>query len=164
MDSSILAALKERRNDQVFKLKADKIVFYAKIDVDRHVSKKNNRPIFRAGGKAFLGKSQALRYAEDKMVLQLRSQRNHLRIAEPIRHDLWCLLLFFFKDYHLKKESKRSQRVNDLSNLFELPADCLQTAGVIENDSQICSFDLSRRLPGDKNQVEIFLIKYEAAI
>lgn len=164
MDSSILAALKERLNDQVFKLKVDQIVFYAKIDVDSHISKKNNRPIFRAGNKSVLGKSQKLRSAEDKMVLQLRSQRNGLGIYEPIRHDLWCLLLFFFKDYHLKKESKRSRRVNDLSNLFELPADCLQAAEIIENDSQICSFDLSRRLPGDKNQVEIFLIKYEAGI
>lgn len=163
-DSKILEALKGRINDQIFQLTPNKILFYAKIEVDRQISKKNARPIFKSGGKPFLGKSQQLRSAENSMVLQLRSQGNKLGITEPIRSDLWCMFLFYFKDYHLRKKAKRSMRVNDLSNLFELPADCLQTAGIILDDNQICSFDLSRRLPGDRNYVEMFLIDYAGSI
>jgi len=159
--SEILKALKERVNDQIFQLKADQIVFYAKIDIDVHISKKNNRPVFRAGQRAFLGKSQKLRNAEDQMVLQLRSQGNKYGITEPIGHDLWVLCLFYFENYHLRKKETRSKRLNDLSNLFELPMDCLQTAGIIQDDTQIQSFDLSRRLPGEHNMLELFLIKYE---
>lgn len=161
-EKELLKLLKERINEQIFNLQANKILFYAKIDVEHHVSKKNNRPVFRAGTRAFLGKSSKLRSAEDKMVLSLRSQGNKYGITEPIRSDLWLLCLFYFENYHLRKKDQRSKKLNDLSNLFELPADCLETAGIIENDSQICSFDLSRRLPGMKNELEIFLIEYAA--
>jgi Holliday junction resolvase RusA-like endonuclease len=160
-EKELLTLLKGRINDQIFNLKADKILFYAKIDVDHHVSKKNNRPIFRAGQRSFMGKSQKLRTAEDAMVLQLRSEANKFGVSKPIGSDLWALCLFYFENYNLRKKEKRSKRLNDLSNLFELPMDCLETAGIIEDDTQICSFDLSRRLPGDHNMLELFLIKYE---
>jgi Holliday junction resolvase RusA-like endonuclease len=164
MDSSILAALKGRINDQIFKLTPNQILFYAKIDVDHHISKKNNRPIFGRGGKSFLGKSQKLRDAENSMVLQLRSQGNKYRIIEPIRSDLWCVFLFYFKNYNLRKKERRNKKLNDLSNLFELPADCLQEAKIIEDDGQIQSFDLSRRLPADHNYLELFLISYNNSL
>jgi Holliday junction resolvase RusA-like endonuclease len=160
-EKDLLTLLKGRINDQIFNLKTDQILFYAKIDVGIHVSKKNNRPIFRAGQRSFMGKSSKLRNAEDAMVLQLRSQGNQHGILEPIKSDLWALCLFYFENYNLRKKEKRSKKINDLSNLFELPMDCLQTAGIIEDDTQICSFDLSRRLPGMKNELEIFLIEFD---
>lgn len=43
----------------------------------------------------------------------------------------------------------------DLSNLIELPADCLQSAGIIENDTDIVSFNGTGRFPGKQNELEI---------
>lgn len=160
-EEQFLKALKERLVANATKLTPDKILFYAKIDVDFHFSKKNAYSIFRAGNKAFMGKSQKFRSAEDSMVLQLRSQGNKLGISEPIGSDLWALCLFYFENYHIRKKEIRNKRLNDLSNLFELPMDCLKTAGIIVDDTQICSFDLSRRLPGKSNYLELFLIRYE---
>lgn len=161
-EEELLKLLKGRINDQIFDLEANKVLFYAKIDVAHHFSKKNAYSVFRAGRKAFLGKSQKFRSAEDSMVLQLRSQRNKLGISEPIGSDLWALCLFYFENYNIRKKNRRNKKLNDLSNLFELPMDCLKTAGVIVDDTQICSFDLSRRLPGMKNELEIFLIEYSS--
>ena len=51
----------------------------------------------------------------------------------------------------------------DLSNLYQLPEDCLQQAGIIENDNLIESHDLSRRLHGPQNELEIFILRFQHA-
>ena len=58
------------------------------------------------------------------------------------------------------RKGKISQRLPDLSNLYELPQDCLTEAGVIHDDHLICSHDLSRRLIGDRHALEVFLFKH----
>ena len=159
MNSGLIQTL-ELNIKQKFDL--EKVVYYAKIPVDKHRTKKNSRPIFtnRKTGKSFLGKDKSLASAENSMVSVLRAQRARYGIDEPIKFDVWILFLFWFDSYYTKK-GYRAKTLGDLSNLYQLPEDCLQKAGVIENDSQICSHDLSRRLPGKENCLEIFVFKYE---
>lgn len=124
------------------------------IPVEKHISKKNNRPIWRGR----IGKSKDLLEAEKFLTLTFKSKKNELRLP-TLKGDLWVIFRFYFKDYHTK-DGRRSARVNDLSNLYELPQDCLQAAGVIENDSDIVSHDRSRRLPGKENAIEIEIYQF----
>jgi Holliday junction resolvase RusA-like endonuclease len=143
----------------------ENLLFYGRINVSKHVSKKNNRPIFQNRGnrKAFLGKSDDLKAAEDNYLRQLHDLKDDQKIIKPIGSDLWIVCFFYFSEFYIKDGSRRSKRVNDLSNLLELPMDCLQTAGIIEDDSQVCSFDLSRRFPSNDgtNFCEIFILKHK---
>jgi len=140
----------------------DRYLFYATISVERHFTKKNSRPIFRGkGGKPFLGKDPTFSKAETSMVSYLRTQAPDFGITEPLECDLWAVFFFHFDNYYVKDGSRRSKRVGDLSNLYQMPEDCLQRAGIIKDDSQIVSHDLSRRLPSDRNMLEIFLFEAE---
>lgn len=172
MDSSILAALKERLHAQVNRLKPTEILFQARFEVDRHISKKNGKTPYiiwpRGGGKpyAVLPTDPIVKQAEEFQMLKLRSISNRMQSFKCIGSDvrLWGIFHFYFKNYHLVKKNKRNKKINDLSNLYELPQDALQKAGIIEDDGQIESHDLSRRLPGEKNEIEIILIEYSASI
>jgi hypothetical protein len=70
-------------------------------------------------------------------LLQLRSQWKN---REPII-DLVSIKLTFYGAWH-----RRSENIPDLSNLYEMPQDLLQEAGVLLNDRQIESHDGSRRV------------------
>jgi len=129
--------------------------FYIYLPVDKHISKKNNRPIWRGR----IGKSKDLQNAEKYLTLAFKSRKNELKL-NTLRGDIWVIFRFYFKNYHTK-QGVRSDRVNDLSNLYELPQDCLQEAGVIENDSDIVSHDRSRRLPGKENALEIEIYSFK---
>jgi Holliday junction resolvase RusA-like endonuclease len=133
------------------RLKPDFTIY---LPVERHLSKKNGRPLWRGR----IGKSKDLLNAEKYFELAFKSKKNELKL-QTLTGDLWVVFRFYFKNYHTK-EGRRSERVNDLSNLYELPQDCLQSAGVIENDSDIVSHDWSRRLPGKENAIEIEIYKF----
>jgi len=137
------------------------LIFYATIEVDRHFTKKNSRPIYRRGGKPFIGKDATYAKAETAMVSCLRSQGVSHGISEPFECDVHAVFLFHFDNYYVKDGSRRSKRVGDLSNLYQMPEDCLQKAGIIKDDSQIVSHDFSRRLPSDKTYLEIILLKLD---
>lgn len=141
------------------KLKNQELLFYARFEVEKHVTKKNSRQIFKRAGKPFLGKNQALRDAENYMLQKLRVQKDALGLNEPLGCDMHAVFVFGFSDYFTKK-GQRSLRLGDLSNLYQLPEDCLEKAEIIKNDSLICSHDLSRRLPSKKNEIALFILKY----
>lgn len=141
------------RNVESKKLQAP--VFTIKLLVDRHISKKSHFRIWRGR----MGKSEDLMTAEKFLTLALISRKNEIGIKQPIKGELWVIFRFYFKDFYTKKGT-RSRFVNDLSNLYELPQDCLQAAGVIENDSDIVSHDRSRRLPGKENAIEIEIYQF----
>jgi Holliday junction resolvase RusA-like endonuclease len=143
-------------------------LFHCYLKVPRHIVKKNRRNIFRnrQTGRMFPGKSNDLISAEARLINAFRTQIMRDRQFATIDRPIWCVFLFYFpaSDFSVKKgprKGKMSGRMPDLSNLLELPADALQDAGVIENDRLICSFDLSRRLPGDTCALEIFVFEYE---
>lgn len=136
------------------------ILYHANIEVQSHVVKKNGRNIkvskrlTKSGKKRmFPGKSGKLIGAENWMRLNLP------KLKTPITSDIWAIFHFYFEDYYTKG-GVRSKNLPDLSNLYELPQDIMQSIGVYENDTQICSHDLSRRLPGLQNRLEIFLLKF----
>ena len=143
------------------KLDFERLLFYANIKVERHFTKKNSRPIYRRGGKPFLGKDPAFAKAENAMVQELRLQASNSRITQPFEDDVWAMFLFHFDNYYVKDGSRRSKRIGDLSNLYQMPEDCLQKAGIIKDDSQICSHDLSRRIPSSETYLEVFLLKLD---
>ena len=145
---------------------SDSALFHFYIPLEKHTVKKNNRPIYRGrNGMPFIGKSDLLQSAEGHLTNQLRLELLRLRTFKTIDRPVWCIYWFFFpeNDFVVKKgprKGKLSGRIPDLSNLLELPSDCLQKAGVIQNDNLICSFDLSRRLPGPQCALEIFIFDY----
>lgn len=143
-------------------------LFHCFIKVPRHMVKKNSRNIMRnrRTGRLFPGKSPDLVHAEHRLLHAFRSQIVRSKSFKTIDRPVWVVYLFYFPrdEFVVKKgprKGKLSGRMPDLSNLFELPSDALQDAGVIENDRLICSYDLSRRLPGDTHALEIFIFDYE---
>lgn len=140
----------------------ERLIACFNIDVQSHVIKKNSRPIYRRGAKVFLGKSKELVNAEKAMTLNLRSQANIQGLKEPIKGPLWVIMHFYFpRERFFTKQKQISRILPDLTNLMQLPEDCLVEAGIIEDDSQIHSVDLSRRLPSHEYRLEIFLLKYQ---
>jgi Holliday junction resolvase RusA-like endonuclease len=142
-------------------------LFHFYVKVPKHIVKKNRRPIKRnwSTGKPFLGKSNELMGAENKLVDLLRLKIMREPQFKTISKPIWCVFLFYFpeKDFVVKNGARKgllSGRLPDLSNLIELPADALQKSRVIENDNLICSLDLSRRLPGPCAALEIFIFEY----
>lgn len=149
---------------------SEEVLFHARIELPYHATKKNGKSAFNG----YVVMSSRSRQAEKYLVLKLLQIKNLKRITEPLRCDMHCVLFFEFSDYYCKPKRKsdlpqRRKNLPDLSNLLELPADCMQPskpnkqrAGIIEDDTLICSFDGSRRLPSkdDKNWLEIFIYKF----
>lgn len=144
------------------KFSLDKLLCMFSIPVGHHVVKKNNRPIHVQGGRPVIGKSPELRVAEEYLTLHLKSQSNSQGITRPYREDLWLIAHFYFKlEHYITHKGERKKSMGDLDNLLCLPIDCMQSAGIIFNDSQICSLDLSRRLVGPETRLELFLLKFD---
>ena len=95
------------------------------------VTKKNNRPIFKnpTTGRVFLGKSAKLSAAEKDICRQILAQHpkpRHYDGPVAINFQVFC----------------GTNRRKDLSNCWEIYADCLQTVGVINDDAQIIHLDM----------------------
>lgn len=139
-------------------------LFHCFIPVERHLSKKNSRPLMRnrRTGRPFVGKSLDLKLAENHLVNTFRLEVLRRPTFRTITCPIWAVFLFHFpRNVYYTKQGQISQRLPDLSNLYELPQDTLQAAGVIENDHLICAHDLSRRLPSDYWGLEVFLFEYK---
>jgi len=146
-------------------LKQYDMLFHCVIPVEDHVVKKNNRPIYRRhDGTPFIGKGPRLREAEEYMTLRFRSEANRAGLYSPITGNIWAVFLFRFeKNWFYTKTGAERENIADLSNLIELPQDCLQEAGVIKNDSRIVSLDLSRRLPADDYSLEVYIFRHKSS-
>lgn len=133
-----------------------------RLEVQSHVTKKNGRPVIIRNGKPAIGKSNALVCAERHLTLHLKDQANRQGLFRPLNVPIWAVFHFYFPhDKFYTLNGQISRNLPDLSNLYELPQDCLQKANIIANDSLIHSHDLSRRLPGDKYVLEIFLLAHK---
>lgn len=137
-----------------------KWLYRAAFKLAFHGIKKNNRPIHlnKATGQRFPGKSPQLRLMENYLVARFKEQGSAL--ADPIDQYVRAEFKFYFKDYYTKKGAM-SMNLPDLSNLYELPQDCLTMAGIIDDDHLICAHDGSRRMPGKENWLEVILWPYE---
>jgi Holliday junction resolvase RusA-like endonuclease len=139
------------------------ILFECKIEVDSHVVKKNNRPILGRGQRKFIGKSQKLIQAEQYLITTFKHIKDAMKLS-TIECDVHLKCVFMFNDYYVANGSRRRLTLPDLSNLIELPQDCLQAAGVLKNDGLVVSLDGSRRLPSDNvhNLLLISLYKVDS--
>lgn len=154
MPDSVLSAISDNLRS---KFNLDDLLVMFSIDVESHVVKKNNRPIFRGR----IGKSEKLRSAERHLTISLRSQGNKQGLYNPINEPIWAVFMFHFpREVYMTKKGVISEKLPDLSNLIQLPEDCLQDAGIIKNDTLIHSLDLSRRIIGPSYKLEIFILKY----
>lgn len=125
------------------------ILFRCRVQVARHSSKKNEKEPRRAGHRVFIGKSQKAKFAEDILKHKLQIEKLKQRV-DTISCDLNAKMIFYFPEtVYFTKKGDRSKKLPDTSNLYELPQDVLQTVKIIENDTQICSHDGSRRLPSE---------------
>jgi Holliday junction resolvase RusA-like endonuclease len=134
-------------------------IFRTIIRVDSHVVKKNNRPIFGRGTRKFIGKSDKLRSAENNLILFLKKDSKLVLNGDTLTGDLHCSFIFGMDNYYTK-EGKRNRKLPDLSNLIQLPEDCLQTAGIIEDDTDICCLDGSMRIPAKYNFIDIVIYRF----
>ena len=118
------------------------------------VIKKNSRPIHvnRTTGRPFIGKSEKLSSAETDALAQFQIQKMQFSEEFPIKYRLHVRFMFYRNNHaHV-----------DLSNLYEFPQDCLQEAGIIENDTLIESHDGSRKRYDKKNpRTEIYISLFE---
>lgn len=136
------------------------VLFNCNLKVSKHYSKKNSNRIRRAGKRFFLGKPKELLDETNWIVLNLRQQwHDRATLTENIHAEF----KFYFANYYTKK-GQMNKKLGDLSNLYQLPEDCLQAAGVIEDDCQIQSHDGSRKLPSmtGYDYLEITLRAFEA--
>jgi Holliday junction resolvase RusA-like endonuclease len=141
------------------------MIFRCVVPVEAHVVKKNGRSIFKnkATGQMFPGKSAKLVKAENHLVKEFREAwwKHGPEDRKPIDYPINVMFLFYFNEaeFYTKKQIM-SKHIADLSNLYQLPEDCLQKAKIIDNDFYISGHDGSRRLPTlDQNYLEIIITK-----
>lgn len=141
------------------------ILFSAKFKVQKHGILKNGKQIRfnNRTKKNFITKNDLVLALENYLIIKLRQLKIIHKIDDPITQDISiCFKFYFPKSIYFTKKGLRSRTLSDLSNLYELPQDCLQKAGIISNDTQICSHDGSRRLPieGTDYYLEIIISQF----
>jgi len=138
-------------------------LFHCIVSVDKHSTKKNGKMSFfnKKTGKSWITTKPSAKRNEANLVGMLLQIKNNVKGVFPLTQDIHAEFIFYFDDYYTSKMVRR-KNLPDLSNLLELPADALQNAGVIENDTQICSFNDSRRKPSEANTLEIYLWPMDA--
>ena len=125
-------------------------LFKCRIKVPRHSSKKNEKEPARARGRTEIRKHEAARHVEGLLIRAFNIEKIKQRIDEPIDCDIHAVFTFYFpKSVYFTKKGKRSHKLPDLSNLYQLPEDVMQRTRIIANDTQIESHDGSRRAPID---------------
>lgn len=140
--------------------KEEKPIFFCRVEVQRHLIKKNSRQIMfnKRTNRPFLGKNNRARQFEDHLIAQMIKAKLDFKLFEPISSPIQACFRFYFSDFYTKQGKQRAT-LPDMSNLYQGPEDALQAAGVITNDTIIENHDGSRRLPGVANILEIWLWK-----
>lgn len=106
-------------------------------------SLKNHRPIYRAGGRAFIGKSKALAQYQRRAALELM----HQHAQAPIDR----LVFAGVKIYYAGPEP-------DALGPTETIFDCMQAGGVVVDDRLIVPRGIVRiRVPRAEERFEVYL-------
>ena len=142
------------------------ILFNCKVKVPKHGILKNSKQILlnKKTGARFISSSNDAKMAENWLLRCLMAERFKRNLNEPIKEDVnICYKFYFPKTIYFTKAGPRSSRIGDLDNLIALPQDCLQKAGILSNDSFVCSLDGSRRVPSDSTDyfLEIIISKFQ---
>jgi Holliday junction resolvase RusA-like endonuclease len=139
------------------------VLFYAEFIVPNHSSKKNGKQISfnKKTGRNFIRSNDKVLNAQSVILNKLNKLKADTSF-KTITDDVIAEFVFWFpENVFYTKKGLRSKTLNDLSNLYEQAQDCLQRAGIIENDTQIVNHGNSHRRPtkGDQFWLEIKLIK-----
>lgn len=140
-----------------------KILFRALIPVEKHAVKKNGRNIYRnrKTNRVFLGKSEKLVSAENYLINHFFNLKFKQRL-ETIDCAINAQFIFYFPEsVYFTKKGLRNQKLPDISNLYQIVEDCLETAKIISNDTNIDSHNGSQRRPiaNENHYLEIVLTK-----
>lgn len=140
------------------------ILFRAYLQVSRFGILKNSKQILinKRTGRPFVAKSDDAMKLENELTKKLYIEKLKQRV-EMITCDVNAKLVFHYpKSVYYTKKNEKSLKLADLSNLYCLPEDCLQKAGIIENDRLISSHNGSCRKPIDSNMyyLEIELTRF----
>ena len=113
------------------------------------VVKKNNRPIYTNSKtkKPFVGKSEKLSSAERNIMAQIARHDWGKETLKPPYHVSFCMVL-------------PHNRRKDVSNAWEIYADCLQKMGVISDDNDIIVLNMVK-FRGQKKQIEAPFVTIE---
>lgn len=140
-------------------------IFDVTAVVKKHFIKKNSRNIriHKPTGRMFPGKNSELLAGEYNLIRQFSPKRPEKMIKFPVRaqFDFYFPMSVMFCQSGPNK-GNFSGKLPDLSNLYQLPEDCLQQARIIENDQLICSHDGSRRLLGQSYMLRVRLYRFES--
>lgn len=123
------------------------VIFKIEVEVERHFVLKNSKNIRlnRRTGQRFIASNDDV--VEGKKYLERIFRENFS--GEPIKSYVNMKCEFIFPhSYFYTKKNERSRRVADISNLYQLVEDALESSGVLESDNLIESHDGSRRSPG----------------
>lgn len=102
--------------------------------------KKNNRRIYRAGGRTVSSPSSKFKSWESRSMPSVLKARQEFYEFLPIKEKVFAYYEFHFKN---------NQGLPDVSNCIEGPQDLLESLGVIENDKLIEHLE-ARRFVGSK--------------
>ena len=130
-------------------------LFKCIIELPKFPIKKNSKQIFknRATGNNFIGSNSKAQYLMNYLNAQLMKEKLKNRI-DTIEDEINVEMVFGFPhSVYFTKQGKRSNKVGDLSNLFEAVSDGLQKVGIISNDANINGFNGSKRIPVDDNYI-----------
>lgn len=139
------------------------LLFSAHIPVFRHVTKKNNRKIWRPKNnhqKLIIGKSELLMQAEKNIKTYLIAAKSNYKTAKFPFIKPMQLVCYFYFDNFLTKKNQFNLKIPDLSNLYQLVEDELQSTQIIDNDCWIFSHSGSERRASNKNYLDLFLFSY----
>lgn len=125
------------------------ILFKCMIPLSRHSSKKNEKePGFNITTRKFFVKAKegAIK-SKNELNQRLQIERLKQRV-DLISCDINAKFIFYFPETKFfTKKGERNKNLPDLSNLYEMPQDCLQFAKIIEDDTYIVSHNGSERRP-----------------
>lgn len=139
------------------------VLFSCKIEVTKHGIKKNSKMIAfnRATGRRFIASNHKAKFLENALIHRLTIEKFKARM-DTIECDVNAKITFYYpKSVYFAKAGHRSNKVGDLSNLYQNVEDSLQKAGIIKNDALIIGHDGSRLVPVDDTRyfLEIVITK-----
>lgn len=138
------------------------IIFKIDVEVERHFVLKNSKNIRlnRRTGQRFIASNDDV--VEGKKYLERIFRENFSGAMIKSYVNMKCEFVFPHSVFYTKK-NERSKRVADMSNLYQIVEDALESSGVLESDNLIESHDGSRRSPGPVGE-ERFWLRIELSL
>ncbi len=140
------------------------VLFKAKFPVPKFISKKNAKKIAfnRKTSKSFIMTESKTAFIERWILQKLATEKLKQRIDTISGLIHVSFVLTYPKSVYFTKKGTVSNKVMDISNSIQAFEDCLEKAGIIENDRNIASLDGTRREYHDDNSywVEITIKRF----